>query len=159
MDLTRRGFLLGATKIGTLALLPVPLLLPSPETEVLVEPTLSGFTTDMNMINIGGIFRSKASNCADGIYFNKKLIPARNMTLSRVNAYDSIKFDIRENYRYFHITPSPDIELSVEDIYSWEDPYEVFLKRETVKADIAFGQVRYRGNFFIESFKLSSPSH
>lgn len=156
MKLSRRSFLLGASKVGVLALLPLPLLKVIPEVvEPVVSTPFSGIPLiDLSMVNVGGMIRTGTEHCVQGVYFNDKLIPVVDMTLDVYN--NLMSDDVMGNYEHFCTVGAPDVKLSISGVSIEDDPYETFLSGDTVKADIVFGNHRYKGNFIIDSYVISS---
>ena len=156
MELSRRSFLLGASKVGALTLLPLPLLKVIPEVvEPVVSTPFSGVPLiDLSMVNVGGMVRTGIEHCTQGVYFNDKLIPVIDMTLDIYN--NLMSNDVMGNYKHFCTLGEPDVKLSVNGVSIEDDPYEIFLNGSIVKTDIVFGNHRYKGNFIIDSYAYTS---
>ncbi len=162
MDVSRRGFLLGAIKTGALAILPIPLLKAAPvEVPEIITPILDHgeglIRTNMNLINVGSIERTLAVTKGDGIFFNNKLIPVQDMELSIYN--DLMEFDNLRQHITFCVSGGPNMELRLDSVFVNDDPYNMFLNGDRIKVDILSKNTRYSGAFIIKEYTLSCGVH
>ncbi len=154
MDVSRRGFLLGAIKTGALAILPIPLLKAAPVEEIIVPEENGLITTDMELINTGGLERTHSNYSGKGIFFNNRFISTQNIELN--SKQDFVDDEPIGGYRTYKAWGSVYTKLQTSGLLMWEEPYEILLNGDVIKIDILSGNTRYTGDFIMTKYTLSS---
>ena len=154
LNLSRRGFLLGATGAGLLSIVPgFKILAPLLKEEAIINPGSDWIQSSIKLSAAEELSKTVVPSLKNGLYFNNKLIHTENFVLNMhqnlISCPDLLGFPHR-------LPGLIDVELEADNIFvEAESLFTMIDLGDEIKVDIVSGSVRYTGDFILTKYTLS----